>query len=122
MPAAVREQNHNRRLTVLKKKMAKLGSVKNKKEREALLQEANALVALLGDAAKKKNKKTEIQEEEDEEAGLAELPVDTHAQSASPNPKPKKKKTAQNDELDRTLATCTVQCFAGCPVPSNFSL
>jgi hypothetical protein len=57
---------------------------------------------------------------------LAELPVDTHAASdmpiSSPNPKPKKKKTAQNDELDRTLAHCTVQRFVGCSVPSNFAL
>ncbi len=33
-----------RKLTVFKKKMAQLGSVKNKKEREALLHEANALL------------------------------------------------------------------------------
>jgi hypothetical protein len=37
VPATVREQNHNRKLTVLKKKMAQLNSVKNKKKREALL-------------------------------------------------------------------------------------
>ena len=104
--------------------MAKLGNAK----REALLQEANALVALLGDANKKtKNKKNlQIEDDEEQEAGLAELPVDMHATSdmpiSSPKPKPKKKKAAQDDELDRTLARCTVQRFAGCSVPSNFSL
>ena len=30
VPAAVREQNHNRKLTVLKKKMAQMSSVRNK--------------------------------------------------------------------------------------------
>ncbi len=100
--------------------MAKLGNAK----REALLKEANALVALLGDAKKTtKNKKiVQIEEEDEEEAGLAELLDNTHAPSASPNPKPKKTKTAQDDDLDRALAHCTVQRFAGCPVPSNFSL
>ena len=95
--------------------MAKLGNAK----REALLQEANALVALLGDAKKTtKNKKiVQIEEEDEEEAGLAELLNNTHAPSASPNPKPKKTKTAQDDNLDRALAHCTVQRFAGCPVP-----
>jgi hypothetical protein len=127
VPATVREQNHNRKLTVLKKKMAQLGSVKNKKKREALLHEANALLVDMADAPVKKNKKKQIDEDEEEhEAGLAELPVDTHATSdmpiSSPKPKPKKKKTAQDDELDRTLAHCTVQRFAGCSVPSNFAL
>jgi len=104
--------------------MAKLGNAK----REALLQQANALAAFLGDANKKtKNKKNvKIEEEDEEEAGLAELPVDMHETSdmpiSSPKPKPKEKKTAQDDELDRTLARCTVQRFAGCLVPSNFSL
>ena len=104
--------------------MAKLGNAK----REALLQQANALVAFLGDANKKtKNKKNlQIEDDEEQEAGLAELPVDMHATSdmpiSSPKPKPKEKKTAQDDELDRTLARCTVQRFAGCSVPSNFSL
>ena len=41
---------------------------------------------------------------------------------SSPKPKPKKKKTAQDDKLDRKLARCTVQRFAGCSVPSNFTL
>jgi hypothetical protein len=41
---------------------------------------------------------------------------------SSPKPKPKKKKTAQDDEFDRTLACCIVQRFAGCSVPSNFTL
>ena len=106
--------------------MAQLGSVKNKKKREALLHEANALLVEMADAPLKKNKKIELQEEDEEEAGVAELPVDTHATSdmpiSSPNPKPEKKKTAQNDDFDRTLAHCTVQHFAGCSVPSNFSL
>jgi hypothetical protein len=124
VPATVREQNHNRKLTVLKMKMAQLNSVKNKKKREALLHEANALLVDMADAPVKKNKKKINKEEH--EAGLAELPVDTHATSdmpiSSPKPKPKKKKTAQDDELDRTLAHCTVQRFAGCSVPSNFAL
>jgi len=116
----VREQNRNRKIKTFKKKMAKLGNAK----REALLQEANALVALLGDAKKTtKNKKiVQIEEEDEEEAGVAELLDNTHTPIASPNPKSKKTKTAQDDELDRALAQCTVQRFAGCPVPSNFSL
>jgi hypothetical protein len=124
VPATVRDKNHNRNLTVLKKKMAQMSSVRNKQKREALLHEANALLVEMADAPVKKNKK-KINEEE-HEAGLAELPVDTHATSempiSSPKPKPKKKKTAQDDELDRTLAHCTVQRFAGCSVPSNYAL
>jgi hypothetical protein len=85
VPATVREQNHNRKLTVLKKKMAQLNSVKNKKKREALLHEANALLVDMADAPVKKNKK-KINEEE-HEAGLAELPVDTHATSDMPIPR-----------------------------------
>jgi hypothetical protein len=80
----------------------------------------------------KKNKKKKIEEEE-EEAGLAEVLVAAHAKSnaahatsnmpiSSPKPKSKKKKTAQDDGLDRMLASCTVQRFAGCSVPSKFSL
>ena len=96
-----------------------------KSKREKLLNEANALLATFGDAVIKRNKKTKIEEEE-EEAGLAEVLVAAHATSrvpiSSPKPKPKKKKTAQDDELDRTLARCTVQRFAGCSVPSKFSL
>jgi hypothetical protein len=38
VPATVREQNHNRKLTSLKKKMAQMRSVRNKQKREALLQ------------------------------------------------------------------------------------
>jgi len=100
--------------------MAKLGNAK----REGLLQQANALVAFLGDANKNtKNKKNvKIEEEDEEEAGVAELLDNTHTPTASPNPKLKEKKTAQDDELDRTLAHCTVQRFAGCSVPSNYSL
>ena len=121
-----------RKLKSLKKKMAQISSVKNKSKRENLLNEANALLASFGDAVNKKNKKTKIDDDE-EEAGLAEEPVAAHATSdaahatsdmpiSSPKPKPKKKKTAQDDELDRTLASCTVQRFAGCSIPSNFSL
>jgi hypothetical protein len=36
VPATVREQNHNRKLTSLKKKMAQMSSVRNKQKREAL--------------------------------------------------------------------------------------
>ena len=100
-------------------KMAKLGNA----QREALLQEANALLVDMADALVKKNKKNvKIEEEDEEEAGVAELLDNTHTPTASPNPKLKEKKTAQDDELDRTLASCTVQRFAGCSVPSNFSL
>ena len=103
--------------------MAQLGSVKNKPKREALLQEANALLVDVADALVKKNKKNvRIEESDEEEANLAELPVNTHTPTASPNPKLKEKKTAQDDEFDRTHAHCTVQRFAGCSVPSNYSL
>ena len=67
MPAAVREQNQIRKLTVLKKKIAQLGSVKNKKKREALLQEANALLVEMADALVTKNKKKQIDEDEEEQ-------------------------------------------------------
>ena len=94
-----------------------------KSKREKLLNEANALVATLEDAVNKRNKKKKVEEEE---AGLAEVLVAAHATSNEPNPsptpKPKKKKTAQDDESDRMLASCTVQRFAGCSVPSKLSL
>jgi hypothetical protein len=122
VPATVREQNHNRKLTSLKKKMAQMSSVRNKQKREALLQQANALLADMADAPAKKNKK-KINEEE-HEAGLAELTVDapTNYELSIHAPKPKPKKKAQVNELDRMLANCTVQRFAGCSVPSNLSL
>jgi hypothetical protein len=127
VPAAVRENNHARKINSLKKKMAQISSMKNKSKREGLLNEANALVATLEDAVNKRNKKKKIiDEEEEEEAGLAEVLVAAHATSnmpiSSPKPKPKKKKTAQDDGLDRMLASCTVQRFAGCSVPSKLSL
>ena len=94
-----------------------------KSKREKLLNEANALVATLEDAVNKRNKKKKVEEEE---AGLAEVLVAAHATSnepnSSPKSKPKKKKTAQDDESDRMLASCTVQRFAGCSVPSKLSL
>jgi hypothetical protein len=125
VPATVRENNHARKINSLKKKMAQISSMKNKSKREGLLNEANALVATLEDAVIKKNKKKEIEEEE-EEAGLAEVLVAEHATSnepiSSPKSKPKKKKTAQDDESDRMLASCAVQRFAGCSVPSKLSL
>ena len=65
MPATVREQNHNRKLMSLKKKMAQMSSNRNKQQREALLQQANALLADMADAPVKKNKK-KINEEEHE--------------------------------------------------------
>jgi phenylalanyl-tRNA synthetase alpha subunit len=122
VPATVREQNHNRKLTSLKKKMAQMSSVRNKQKREALLQQANALLADMTDALSKKNKKKK--DEEEHEAGLAELTVDAPAtgELSIHAPKPKPKKTAQDDELSRTLARCTVQRFASCSVPSNFTL
>jgi hypothetical protein len=57
VPATVREQNHNRKLPSLKKKMAQMNSVKNKQQREALLQQTNALLSDMADAQTKKNKK-----------------------------------------------------------------
>ena len=60
VPAAVREQNHTRKLNTLKKRLAQLGRVKNKPKREALLHEANALLVDMADAPAKKNKKIEI--------------------------------------------------------------
>jgi len=127
VPAAVRANTAARKINVLKKKMAQANS---KAKREGLLNEANALVATLETAMKKKNKKKKVQveqeEEEEEEAGLAEVLVAAHATSNEPNSsltsKPKKKKTAQDDESDRMLASCTVQRFAGCSVPSKLSL
>lgn len=129
VPAAVRANTAARKINVLKKKMAQANS---KAKREGLLNEANALVATLENAMKKKNKKKKVQiapeEEEEEEAGLAEVLVAAHATSNEPNPSPtskpkkKKKKTAQDDESDRMLASCTVQRFAGCSVPSKLSL
>ena len=129
VPAAVRENNHARKLSQLKKKMAQINSIK-KKEREGLLNEANALVATLENTVTKKNKKKNVRiekdEDDEEEAGLAEVLVAAHATSnepiSSPKSKPKKKKTAQDDESDRMLASCTVQSFAGCSVPSKLSL
>jgi hypothetical protein len=41
VPATVRKQNHNRKLTSLKKKMAQMSSFRNKQKREALFQQAN---------------------------------------------------------------------------------
>ena len=80
-------------------------------------------MATLEDAVNKRNKKKKVDEEE---ASLAEVLVAAHATSNEPNPsptpKPKKKKTAQDDESDRMLASCTVQRFAGCSVPSKLSL
>jgi L-lactate utilization protein LutC len=119
VPASVREQNRNTKIKSFKKKMAKLSNAK----REALLQEANALLVDMADAlVTKNNKKVRIEEEDEEEAGWAELLDNTHTPTASPKSKPKKKKTAQDEELDRTLAHCTVQRFAGCSVPSSFSM
>ena len=130
VPASVREQKHNRKLMSLKKKMAQMNSNRNKfveqrqeqTKREALLQQANALLVDMADAPVKKNKK-KVNEEE-HEAGLAELTIDTPTTSelSTQAAKPKPKKKAQDDELDRVLACCTVQRFAGCSVPSNFSL
>jgi hypothetical protein len=121
VPATVREQNHNRKLTSLKKKMAQMSSVRNNEKREALLQQANALLADMTEAPAKKSKK-KIKEEEPE-AGLAEL-----TDNAPPTGglsihvhKPKPKKKAQVDELDRMLGGCKVQRFAGSSVPSHFS-
>ena len=129
VPAAVRANTAARKINVLKKKMAQANS---KAKREGLLNEANALVATLETAMKKKNKKKKAQveqeEEEEEEAGLAEVLVAAHATSNEPNPSPtskpkkKKKKTAQDDESDRMLASCTVLRFAGCSVPSKLSM
>jgi hypothetical protein len=101
--------------------MAQMSTVRNKQKHEALLQQTNALLADMSDAPAKKNKK---KNEEEHEAGLAKLTVDAPAtgELSIPAPKPKPKKMAQDDQLDRTLARCTVQRFAGCSVPSIFPL
>jgi hypothetical protein len=118
--ATVREQNHNRKLTSLKKKMAQMNSVSNKQKLEALLQQANAFLADMTEASAKKSKK-KITEAE---AGLAELTVNapTTGKLSIHAPKPKPKTKAQDDELDRMLAGCTVQRVAGSSVPSHVSL
>ena len=99
-----------------------MSRVRNKQKREALLQQTNALLADMREAPAKKSKKKII--EEDPEAGLAELTVNapTTGEVSIHAPKPKPKKKAQDDELDRMLAGCTVQRFAGSSVPSNYSL
>jgi hypothetical protein len=105
------------------KKMAQVSNNRNKTKRAALLQQANALLANMLDAPAKKNKKKKIEENQDEEeAGLAEsmLNAPVIGELSIPAPKPKPKKTAQNDELDRSLARCTVQRSAGCSVPSAY--
>ena len=56
--------------------MAQLGSVRKKQKREDLLQQANALLPDMADAPAKKNNK---KDEEEHEAGLAELTVDAPA-------------------------------------------
>jgi hypothetical protein len=125
VPATVREQNRNKKLMSLKKKLAQISNNGNKTQRAALLQQANALLADMADAPAKKNKKKKIQENQDEEeAGLAELMLNATVigEQSIPVPKPKPKRTAQNVELDRMLAGCTVQRFAGCSVPSNLAL
>jgi hypothetical protein len=108
VPATVREQNHNRKLTSLKKKIAQMSSVRNKQKRESLLQQVNALLADMTEAPAKKSKK-KIKEEEPE-VGLAEL-----TDNAPPTGglsihvhKPNPKKKAQVDELDRMLAGSTL--------------
>jgi hypothetical protein len=93
VPAAVRENNHARKINSLKKKMAQISSIKNKAKREGLLNEANALVATLESAVIKKNKKKKVQieeeEEEEEEAGLDEVLIAAHATSNEPISSPK---------------------------------
>ncbi len=54
VPAPVREQNRNCKLKSFKKKMAKFGNAK----REALLQEANALLVDMADALVKKRQES----------------------------------------------------------------
>ena len=99
-----------------------MSTVRNKQKHEALLQQTNALLADMSDTPATKNKK-KISEEEPE-AGLAELAVNapTTGELSTHAPKPKPKKMAQDDELDRMFAGCTVQRFAGSSVPSHFSL
>jgi hypothetical protein len=123
VPATVREQNHNHKPTSLKKKMAQMSSVRNKQKREALLEQANALLADMADAPAKKNKKKKIEGEP--EAGLAELTVSnapTNDELSIHAPEPNSKKKAQVNELHRMLANCAAQRFAGSSVPSNLSL
>ena len=56
VPATVREQKH--KLTSLKKKMAQMSSVRNKQKREALLQQANALLVDMANAPLRRIRKT----------------------------------------------------------------
>ena len=102
--------------------MAQMSSVSNKQKLEAPLQQANAFLADMTEAPAQKSKK-KITEEEPE-AGLAELTVNspTTGELSIHAPKPKPKTKAQDDELDRMLAGCTVQRFADSSVPSHFSL
>ena len=76
--------------------MAQMSSARNKQKREALLQQANALLADMADAPVKKNKKNKIEDKEEHEAGLAELTVDAPATGElsihAPKPKPKKRR------------------------------
>jgi hypothetical protein len=76
-----------------------MSRVRNKQKREALLQQANALLADMREAPAKKSKK-KIPEEEPE-AGLAELTVNapTTGELSIHAPKPKPKKKAQGKYL-----------------------
>jgi hypothetical protein len=122
--------------------MPQVSSVRNKQKREALLQQANALLADMTEAPAKKGKK-KIQDEEPE-SGLTELTdnappsggLSIHlpklkpkreklnyrinkkgklalAFKAKPGKVNKPKKKAQVDERELMLAGCTVQRFAG---------
>jgi hypothetical protein len=72
--------------------MAQISSVRNKqKHEEALLQQANALLAVMPDGPAKRNKKKTIEEEP--EAGLAEMtvnaPTTCELSIHAPEPRPK---------------------------------
>jgi hypothetical protein len=120
VPATVREQNRDKKLMSLKKKLAQISNNGNKTQRAALLQQANALLADMADAPAKKNKKKKIQEEE-EEAGLAVLMRPSRLRGTQSKPEPAPEETAQLCQLDSMLAGCAVQRFAGCS-PSSKSL
>ena len=146
VPLAVRKENHSRKLAALKKKMALINSATTKKKRESALHEANALLADVSTGLAKKGKKCVNIEEE--EVGMAEacalqnlkpsseLKVTSkrkslhariakqgkfaHTSGKLANKKKLPKANEQAAEQDPLLGL-TVQRFAGCAMPSNYS-
>jgi hypothetical protein len=82
----VRKQSHERKINNLKRKMAQISNVRNKGNREALLAEANALLADVTENSAKKGEKNKKVHIEDAEPGVAE-PTIHNASSSAPLPK-----------------------------------